>query len=276
MVRSPIGRFAANARLVWRWVRRAPAARIDVPRLAGVVAVAVMLIVVEGLILDAAVARRSDTLPEAVTAFFQFLTRYGSSDWLLVPSAVVALVLLFGDWRRPARAVAAAWTEIGAYAATFFVAIALPGIVADLIKLLVGRVRPNAVVDGDVAFAPLTLGYAYHSFPSGHANTMAALAVVMVATLGARSLPIVFAAMLVAVSRMAIGAHYLSDVVAGILLGGALAWLVVRTAAGAGFGFAVRPSGAIAPRLDAARGVLARPAGVRRMFAGLGAALAWR
>ena len=274
--RSPFSRFTGNCRIVWRRLWRAPKPRLDWPRLTGVVAAALVLIVVEGLLLDAAVARRSQALPEPMTGVFQFLTQFGRSDWWLIPSGLIMLVVAFGDWRRPVRAVAAAWAEIGAYAGTFFVAIALPGIVADVIKPLVGRVRPGVAVESDVAFAPFTLGYAYHSFPSGHANTMAALAVAAVATFGARALPIVLATMVVAMSRVVIGVHYLSDVVAGILLGGALAWLVVRTAAGAGFGFTVRPSGANAPRLDAARRVLARPGGTRRALAGLGMALTWR
>jgi undecaprenyl-diphosphatase len=249
---------------------------IDPVRLAAIVATAAVLIAIAAVVLDDALAERRQDFPKALTAFFQFVTRFGRSDWLLIPSGVIALLVFCGDWRRPARAVAAAWREIGAYAGVFFAAIAIPGIVNDIIKPIVGRVRPNVVVDGDVAFAPFSLGYAYASFPSGHANTMAALAVLAVATFGARGIPIILAALVVAMSRVALGVHHVSDVAAGILVGAVLSWLVVRRAARGGLGFTLDASGSVAPRLVAARHIMGQPGGLRRLVAAAAKALAWR
>lgn len=61
-----------------------------------------------------------------------------------------------------------------------------------------------------------------YSFPSGH--TIAAFAITL--SVGQfyppLFMPLVMAAMLIAASRIMLGMHYLSDVFAGILLGGAL------------------------------------------------------
>jgi undecaprenyl-diphosphatase len=94
------------------------------------------------------------------------------------------------------------------------------------LKLIVGRLRP--VVDVPVASAP------GNSFPSGHAlgSTVAYGALLLiflpVASRRARAIAIsVFAGIVVLVgfTRIALGVHYVSDVLAGWLLG--LAWLGV-------------------------------------------------
>ena len=94
----------------------------------------------------------------------------------------------------------------------------------NLLKEVVRRARP--VVDEAVAHAP---GY---SFPSGHSlNTAAAaitLTILVWPLLGPRGRAVVAAVATVAVvgtaaDRVLLGVHYLSDVVAGVLLGAGVA-----------------------------------------------------
>lgn len=98
-----------------------------------------------------------------------------------------------------------------------------------VLKVLVGRPRPSW--SEPLVFAP---GF---SFPSGHAMGVT----VVVGTLAVVLLPQLPAVwrrpmlgigvgwvLLVAFSRLALGVHYLTDVVAGVLLGGA--WLALMTA----------------------------------------------
>ena len=234
---------------------------------AGVVAVGVI-----GVSLDAVAVGWSDGLPEWASRFFQIVTRFGKSDWLLFPSGVLGVALGFGDWRRAHRVVAAAWLEIGAFAGVLFFAIALPGIVSNIIKPLVGRVRPNSLTDAAVSFEPLTIGYAHAAFPSGHATTAGSLAVLVAVVFGRWSIPIVVAVAVVALSRVMIGAHHLSDAVAGFLIGGGGTYVVIAWTAAAGLGFTTGRGGNLKPNLIAVRRVLAGPAGAARMAAGLKAA----
>lgn len=94
------------------------------------------------------------------------------------------------------------------------VAIAIVGLVVPALMALVRRPFPaNPVCQtGDGGLAP-------HSFPSGHA---AAVTVFALVSRGSEHLPfriVTALAATVAVSRMYLGTHYLSDTLAGIVLG---------------------------------------------------------
>ncbi len=168
---------------------------------------------------DAAVV---DALNEAVSAkpwvasALRFLTHLGGSEaaWLILPVTVIWLVV-----RRALHLAAyAAVTGIG-------LAVLTPGI-----KALVERARP--VVDVPIASAPGT------SFPSGHAlgSTIAygALLLVFLPAVPSRFRKGVVASVvavvaIVGLTRVALGVHHPSDVLAGWLLG--VLWLAVTTSA---------------------------------------------
>lgn len=144
------------------------------------------------------------------------ITKLGGSVFLWWLGSVVFVGLLIRGQRRPAAFLAV--TGVGA-------AMLSPGL-----KLLVGRLRP--VVDMPVAVAP------GHSFPSGHALaatvTYGALLLIFLPVFSRRLRAVAVAAvvavvLLVGVTRVGLGVHYLSDVVAGWLLGAA--WLGVTASA---------------------------------------------
>jgi undecaprenyl-diphosphatase len=81
---------------------------------------------------------------------------------------------------------------------------------------------------------------------------------------------------LIALSRVVVGAHYPSDIVAGFMVGSAFTWFYALALAGAGIGFAVTPSGTIKARAVAIRGVFGRPRGLSRALRGLWSAFAGR
>lgn len=99
-----------------------------------------------------------------------------------------------------------------------------------LIKNLVMRPRPFLTVEG---LTPLIAPPHSYSFPSGHACSSFAAAVVWVQTLegrwakGGKALLLVMA-LLMAVSRLYVGVHYPTDVLVGSLLGLLGGWLVCR------------------------------------------------
>ncbi|MDG4794377.1 phosphatase PAP2 family protein [Micromonospora sp. WMMD1082] len=132
-----------------------------------------------------------------------------------MPLRVAALALVIWLASRGAR-------RLAVWATTTMV---LGGLLAPLLKLLVGRPRPD--LPDPVAQAP---GLA---FPSGHAlNAVLAAGVLLVVFLprtGARSTAraaVWLGALLIAVvtgfSRVALGVHWTSDVLAGWLLGAAV------------------------------------------------------
>jgi undecaprenyl-diphosphatase len=133
------------------------------------------------------------------------LTRVGMGGivWL-----ALALVLALTT-RRPSILVGTA------------IADAVAGLLATLIQLAVPRHRPGV--------APLVAVPHTHSFPSGHAATSFACATVLAALLPCLRLPLFLLAAAIAFSRLYVGVHYPTDVLAGALLGvataTALLWL---------------------------------------------------
>lgn len=105
----------------------------------------------------------------------------------------------------------------------------LAGIVSPAIKILAGRSRPN--VTTHLGWNGPSIAAKKRSFPSGHTlTTTAFFAALLMAhrRLGLALLPIPIA---IALSRIYLSAHYLSDVIFGAALGiccALLAWRIVR------------------------------------------------
>lgn len=147
------------------------------------------------------------------------------------------LVSRLGDW--PAHFLAGIIGVAVAYIAgnrawlrifvAMIIALALAGAAARVIKVSVGRARPS--VTENVGWTGPSLRSKYHSFPSGHtAASTAFFAVPCFARrrIGYAFLPIPF---VIAVARILLDAHHLSDVVFAAMLGAVCAMLVWRFAA---------------------------------------------
>ena len=72
----------------------------------------------------------------------------------------------------------------------------------------------------------VTIQYDKYSFPSGHSARMASLAASVLFFNLPLGIGLSLAALMIAAARVLVGVHYLSDVVAGLLLGGGVAVLV--------------------------------------------------
>jgi membrane-associated phospholipid phosphatase len=230
-------------------LRKAP--WVDPRRWAILILIAVGMIAATALAFDNWALAWGDGLSPVARGFFQWVTRYGRSDWLLMPTGILVIVLAFGDWRQVDRRIAAAWGEVAGLAGAFFLVVAIPGLAIDIVKPIVGRWRPNFVEDGAFAFSPFSFGgYAHYSFPSGHATTVSAAAIFAIFALPRRwGIAVALAAAVVAVSRILVNAHHPSDVAGGVLAGLGIGYLVIRVLAEAGIGFAVGADRTVHPRV---------------------------
>jgi membrane-associated phospholipid phosphatase len=145
------------------------------------------------------------------------------SDWWVKSVLIVGIGLVADLWsRRPP--ITAALSTISYFAS---------GGIGELLKRAFERPRPPLV---DPAVHPLVAVPDSYSMPSGHAATAFAAAVA-VGLFHRRLRWWLFAlAALVALSRVWLGVHYLTDVIAGAALGTAVAvalWLVARSAVSA-------------------------------------------
>jgi undecaprenyl-diphosphatase len=131
----------------------------------------------------------------------------GGDGWLWYTLGLA--VLLFGGEARLAAAGAAALAS-GAGIAAFL-----------KLKRLIGRKRPCAIEPH--CWATL-LPPDQFSFPSGHSITAFAVATPLGLFYPALLAALLFCAVSVAVSRILLGMHFLSDVLAGSFLGAVLGW----------------------------------------------------
>ncbi len=183
---------------------------------------------------DQPVARYMAGLNASFVNAFQTITWFGKPGWALVP-LLVGLAAVWA-WRRwllmypvsmplYAAKVPPALLKRAQRAIIFILAaMAGAGLIVNLLKPVFGRTRPSELIAFDqhffawVRLSDTWINATLNSFPSGHAAAIVSLA----AALGwlfpggkwwfyAASLP-------VAISRPVVGAHYLSDVLAGAVV----------------------------------------------------------
>src|ERR1019366_3303254 len=189
---------------------------------------------------DAAAIRGVGHLPRWIVWFFDQITDFGKSGWFLWPLGILflALAALPTLPRLPQRVLTAVMLRVG----FLFVAIGVPGLFVNVVKHIFGRARPG--VGGSLdpfLFSPFSWPAAYAGLPSGHATTAFSVLVAFGTLWPRGSILLWIYALLIAASRVAVTAHYPSDVLAGALVGVVGALLVRRWFALRGLGFSVAP-----------------------------------
>ena len=115
----------------------------------------------------------------------------------------------------------------GSYAVLILASVLSAGIVVKLLKIFIGRARPVFFEALDITgFYPPSLDWAFNSMPSGH-TAVSFAGLVMIGMLAPRYKVLTWTlAILVGLSRIAIGAHWPSDVVFGAFVGMVVADIV--------------------------------------------------
>ncbi len=169
------------------------------------------------------------SLPEGAIAFFGELTEFGKSDWILIATGIFVILSALSDTSAIAARPRIRRTMRTFGALYVFLAVAIPGIIANLAKYVIGRARPKHFADsGSFSFDTWSGDASWASFPSGHATTALALGVALALLFPRLRWVFLSIGFWIAVSRLFTRAHYPSDVLAGCLLGGVGAWLIAR------------------------------------------------
>jgi undecaprenyl-diphosphatase len=247
---SWLSRMDRNARGAIATLLRPPRRQPAWPassRIALGAALTVAVVLMAMLTIDAPVIAAMHHLPRRVIVAFDDFTDYGRSGVFLFPIGFVLLVLAALDTQAMppfARRVLAAFAVRMGFV---FTAIALPGLFSTIIKRIIGRARPWVPGSDVWTYHPFAWQAAYASLPSGHETTaFSALVAIGALIPQARALLWIYA-VLIAVSRVALVAHYPSDVIAGAAVGTAGAALVRNWFAARGLAFAVGMDGVVRP-----------------------------
>lgn len=225
--------------------RRAPAARLLPParRLAfGALAGAVLVAAVM-LLLDRRGVAFAQSLPLWVVDTFNELTDFGRSNWFLIPIGVLVLLAAFTAGPAAGRFGNSVILSLVVRLEFLFLAIGLPGLFVTIVKRLIGRVRPSEL--GPYAYMPWSWRPEFASMPSGHATTSVAAAIAIGAVWPAARVPMWIFAGIIALSRVVITAHYVSDVIAAGFVGAFGAILVRNWFAARRLGFVAAADGTV-------------------------------
>ena len=202
-----------------RWMRdmgdgfgwRSPAARIAL--WTGAV---VLFEIASILWLDRPVATYFHEHGEPWRPVCELIQRIGIGTPYVVLFAALFVGLRWGGHLPPFRGWATGMRAAAPVAAFLFAAVAASGLAVDLLKVIFGRARPKLFfAAGIYDFAWLGFGSSYWSFPSGHAATAGAIMTALWCLWPRHLLFYIALAMVVATSRVVMGAHYLSDVIMG-------------------------------------------------------------
>ena len=206
-------------------------------------ALAVALVVAASL--DASLARDAARAPRALVALGLFVTGFGASGYMFAFSALIGLAAVVALGRGHASWRCGSLRLVAERALFFFAAVAVSGLVAQVVKHVIGRGRPRLLqADGPFHFEPFSAADALASFPSGHTTSAFAAAVALGFMRPDWRGRLLGAALLIGVSRVLVGAHYPSDVVGGAALGGAVSTALKRGFARRGLAFAPAGGGA--------------------------------
>ncbi len=149
--------------------------------------------------------------------FFVSITKLGDSVWYF---SIIFFVFLFSFLGIKTKIISLnSFLNLRNFSLFCFSYLLLVGLTTQIIKHVIGRPRPNhADFESSFIFNFFSTSSEFHSFPSGHSSTI--IAVTLIAGLILPGLKIFFylCGFLIALSRVVVGAHYITDVVAGATL----------------------------------------------------------
>jgi membrane-associated phospholipid phosphatase len=185
------------------------------------------------LLLDVWSITEARHLPRAVVDLSGRISAFGKSGWLLWSMAALLALSIVAGLRAVTRSDRLVFASMSLRLAFLISAVALPGLLAAILKPLIGRARPYLTGQPDAfLYAPfayfreLFVGtmpfpeYAFGSMPSGHATTAVAIAVAFSA-LWPRLWPLFWSfAIIIYATRLTIAVHHPTDVLVGAAIGG--------------------------------------------------------
>ena len=165
------------------------------------------------LIFDYSVASFFYNINDQTKSLFGTLTHFGDSFYFFIPTLLTWLVIKLIKNKNDLLKV------IGDASIFIFLTILLSGFMAQLFKHLIGRPRPVLFNNFDkTSLDFFNFDSQWHSFPSGHTTTIFAFVFCLIFLFPKIKNFLLTVAIIIASTRVIIGAHFISDVFGGILV----------------------------------------------------------
>ncbi len=149
--------------------------------------------------------------------FFIGITELGDSLWYFLIIVSVFLISFVGKISKFLSSKSHLYLRN--FSIFSFSYLLLVGVVTQILKHIIGRPRPNHTnFDEHIGFNFFSTEASFHSFPSGHSSTIFAVAIILGLLIPSLRKFFLAFGFIVALSRVVVGAHYITDVVAGGLV----------------------------------------------------------
>lgn len=240
---------------LWRRPWRPPSPRVGFRGAAEAfawLALVVGLVAAAMLLFDPLVLGIRQRLPAGFITVAERVTDLGLGGVVLWPLGLAILYVLalsphLDDWSR--KVAASVLARLG----FLFFSIAIVSLSVSIIKHLLGRARPYVAAvlvrpDPQLTFDWLAWKSSFASFPSGHATTVFATAAAFSALFPKARRALVAVALIVAATRVLLGSHFPSDVIAGAAVGTGFVLWMVKMFAARRVVFAVDSRGHVVPK----------------------------
>lgn len=155
--------------------------------------------------LDKSIAIFFSEIPQNIFLAFEILTFFASNVFIIF---VLVVLLIYYIKTRSRKLV------------YIISSVSLTWLVTYIIKITLGRTRPSLFIEKDLfQLSLMKFADVMNSFPSAHSSTAFALATSVSLLYPKYKYFLFFYAFMIALSRIVIGKHYLSDVIFGAFLG---------------------------------------------------------
>ncbi len=173
------------------------------------------------IFLDTPFAVFAKQIDPNIRHFFGEITEIGSSEWFIIVTLTIICFTLIGMRISNSMKMKYSLALIRQWSWYFLAVIAIVGLSVNFVKYALGRARPKHFEElGVLEFDFLLFESSFASFPSGHTTTVISAAFALAIIFPKLRTILITIGCWVALSRVIIGAHYLSDILAGYLYGG--------------------------------------------------------